>query len=363
MSRRYPHALTTGASTTPEAPHVHAELRNPPRRVERTCSYDSIVTTCVRCNYDLRLLAPGGSCPECGTPIALTKRHGDLLQSDGAWLRTTRNGVIAVMAGCVGLWLSFALAMSQTLDPIAPPPGASLFFAALFAATAFMLAGFWLSTPEPDGAAPPRSTRRVAGLRLAKMLIPIMIIASVAPASFFDWGSAMSPAPRWDRVAADVAFAACGAVYVIFLVARLQDLDARVPLSWYRRQRREKSRRRRRREEQSSSSPPPWYHRPMFPRIGRRLHWRYWRAAIRLRKAVPTARRWLVNFMRTASLVATIAAGVVIAILPTCLGPWRLSMPVGAMMWLIAIGMFSLLIVLSEVFGRAVNLVAVLWRR
>ncbi|MCH9035577.1 MAG: hypothetical protein IID42_13930, partial [Planctomycetes bacterium] len=64
---------------------------------------------CTHCGYNLRGLAEGGRCPECGTAIAQSS-HGNLLSAaDPAWLQRVYRGQALVCAGCVVLVTHFFL--------------------------------------------------------------------------------------------------------------------------------------------------------------------------------------------------------------------------------------------------------------
>ncbi len=56
---------------------------------------------CVGCEYDLRTLAPGSRCPECGEPVARSLIPTQLCLSDPAWLQGVSNGLMLVLGGLV----------------------------------------------------------------------------------------------------------------------------------------------------------------------------------------------------------------------------------------------------------------------
>jgi hypothetical protein len=74
---------------------------------------------CVKCGYDLSGLDPGGSCPECGAPVARALR-GDLLSAaDPSWLRSVYRGLNLVAIGSIIVLLripTFGLIMVTAED-------------------------------------------------------------------------------------------------------------------------------------------------------------------------------------------------------------------------------------------------------
>src|SRR5690348_13310365 len=54
---------------------------------------------CRKCGYDLRAAEPGGMCPECGSPVALSARPDLLRFADPAWVATLASGVRFILWG------------------------------------------------------------------------------------------------------------------------------------------------------------------------------------------------------------------------------------------------------------------------
>ncbi|MHC4108753.1 MAG: hypothetical protein ACYSTY_11770, partial [Planctomycetota bacterium] len=84
----------------------------------------SAAPLCVKCGYDLSGLDPGGSCPECGAPVAGALR-GDLLSAaDPSWLRSVHRGVLLLGIGSLIVVLRLPLlflidyAMGDFLDEV-----------------------------------------------------------------------------------------------------------------------------------------------------------------------------------------------------------------------------------------------------
>ncbi|MHC4447354.1 MAG: hypothetical protein ACYSXF_06195 [Planctomycetota bacterium] len=55
---------------------------------------------CVKCGYDLSGLDPGGSCPECGAPVAGALRGDLLAAADPWWLSKVHRGLVLITIGC-----------------------------------------------------------------------------------------------------------------------------------------------------------------------------------------------------------------------------------------------------------------------
>lgn len=110
---------------------------------------------CLRCGYNLRGLAPDGSCPECGTAIGRSA-HGDMLRfCDPVWVSKLARGMNY-------LWWGLALAIcAPVVWPAIVVPTSYLGIAhehamvvcAAYLLFSFMLAciGIWLlTTPDPS---------------------------------------------------------------------------------------------------------------------------------------------------------------------------------------------------------------------
>lgn len=79
-------------------------------------------TPCIHCGYNLRGLAAGGQCPECGHAIAESLR-GDLLRfANPDWLRKVRLGItvqlVGIVISLVMISATTALAVGGVIDPL-----------------------------------------------------------------------------------------------------------------------------------------------------------------------------------------------------------------------------------------------------
>lgn len=82
---------------------------------------------CLSCGYNLRGLAPGGRCPECGVAIGRSA-HGDLLRfCSPRWLRTITRGINLLILGLV-LCLLYSIFMAGFFRPwwLDPPAGLAI---------------------------------------------------------------------------------------------------------------------------------------------------------------------------------------------------------------------------------------------
>src|SRR5579862_7798202 len=97
---------------------------------------------CIRCGYNLRMIAADGRCPECGTEASRSV-HGDLLSyADPAWVHALRNAVLIML---INTLVRFVLGMTAGL---LRAPAATALLGILFEAAS--VAAMWmLTTPEP----------------------------------------------------------------------------------------------------------------------------------------------------------------------------------------------------------------------
>lgn len=94
---------------------------------------------CLHCGYNLRgvSLAPGGACPECGMPIAVSLRTDRMAGAPHKWLATLRLGATLFE---VGAWLSLPL---------------------LYLGVSVSAIGLWLVTiPQPGRPEPSKDERQ-----------------------------------------------------------------------------------------------------------------------------------------------------------------------------------------------------------
>lgn len=134
---------------------------------------------CRGCGYDVRLFAESARCPECGTPVSVSRRSEKLVDADPHWLRTVRRG-----QGLVAL-AAFAIALtcvSTCVSGIVLPARSSWFewtftgilvlAAASLAAGAFMVSSL---DPRESEREAPRSDRMV--FRASSVIACVLTIA------------------------------------------------------------------------------------------------------------------------------------------------------------------------------------------
>lgn len=145
---------------------------------------------CVNCGYNLRGLAPGGDCPECGSAVRQSLREDRLADAPLAWLRRVRWGAYVLVAALVLLpvvnlvpaavlaWGAWAPSMTLVQLGVVLAWGVNLL------AVGVGVMGLWLLTaPEPGRAEPatdwrPRAAGRVA--LLAWAVLTFGVVATVA---------------------------------------------------------------------------------------------------------------------------------------------------------------------------------------
>ena len=64
---------------------------------------------CVQCEYNLRTLAVGGQCPECGLPVVKSLRTSDLCAAASDWLAEVRHGFARTTFGAAVFLFSVVL--------------------------------------------------------------------------------------------------------------------------------------------------------------------------------------------------------------------------------------------------------------
>ena len=139
---------------------------------------------CVHCRYDLRTLAAGSLCPECGRAVADSLRRFDFDSAPEDWLRNLAAGARWLMAACLAtlITLGLAFALPATLDRFSQSQGPLLPCDAVLGLVLGPLAGFiggWrITRPDPRtlGRGEGLSLRRATRLSLLPMAIPAFAI-------------------------------------------------------------------------------------------------------------------------------------------------------------------------------------------
>ena len=156
-------------------PSVGSPPNAPPEKV----AWNPADALCRGCGYDVRLFAESARCPECGTPVSVSRRSEKLVDADPHWLRTVRRG-----QGLVAL-AAFAIALtclSTCVSGIVLPARSSWFewtftgilvlAAASLAAGAFMVSSL---DPRESEREAPRSDRMI--FRTSSVIACVLTIA------------------------------------------------------------------------------------------------------------------------------------------------------------------------------------------
>jgi len=122
---------------------------------------------CRKCGYNLRAADPGGRCPECGSPVAVSARPELLRFADPAWVATLATGVRFILWGTLVAAVVTAAGLSAF--------GESLLGGLVTIAGGLVhFYGAWLLTaPNPStfGRDETLTTRKVVRLALATGLV------------------------------------------------------------------------------------------------------------------------------------------------------------------------------------------------
>jgi ribosomal protein L37E len=134
---------------------------------------------CIRCGYNLHGLTMGGTCPECGTPVARTLDGNVLRYSSPEYLNKLQRGILFIVISYI-----LSLAMMLLMIPIAllaafaefdsntdysvivMAAGLLITFIGLAVGIISVLGWWWFSEPDTDFVgAPPMVTSSLLALR------------------------------------------------------------------------------------------------------------------------------------------------------------------------------------------------------
>lgn len=109
---------------------------------------------CIRCGYNLIGLPTERVCPECGTPIALSRAGGQLVNSAPEYLKRLSEGltiiIVSALAGLMLIAIGFSLIFLLRDEGRTVP---TLLFVlevlGVGATAAAFLGGWWFSVPDP----------------------------------------------------------------------------------------------------------------------------------------------------------------------------------------------------------------------
>ena len=152
---------------------------------------------CVRCRYDLKGLAPDGSCPECGTPTERSFGGDRLSLADPSWLARLVRGQTLITSGICLLVLGMVLAavalaaragpLSTNTEPIVITM--VLYSGVIVSAAALLSTGLLLATtqdPSMRGFERTYSSRILAryGLVAQVVFVGLALAIDALPLSF-----------------------------------------------------------------------------------------------------------------------------------------------------------------------------------
>ncbi|MBL9119251.1 MAG: hypothetical protein JNL80_04970 [Phycisphaerae bacterium] len=134
---------------------------------------------CRGCGYDVRLFAESARCPECGTPVSVSRRSEKLVDADPHWLRTVRRGqgLVALAAFAIAL-TCLSTCVSGIVLPTRGPWFEWMFTGVLVVAAASLAAGaFMVSSLDPRESEreAPRSDRMI--FRISSVIACVLTIA------------------------------------------------------------------------------------------------------------------------------------------------------------------------------------------
>lgn len=186
--------------------------------------------TCVQCGYNLRGLASGGTCPECGRDIRESLSRDRLMFADEQWLRVVTAGVTTIACGVALMTALYVLlgplvflVMWIAGDGASPGHGlamVNLLLAPLMAAV--FLAGIFAATAReplrPSDAQPLALRWTVRGAAVIACMIAALTALPQGP----DWFMSPGIRPLFEVP----AFATMGGVllYMAWLVGRVPDV-------------------------------------------------------------------------------------------------------------------------------------------
>lgn len=174
---------------------------------------------CIKCAYALDGLPPDGSCPECGTSIALSLREPTLANADPEYLATLRSGLSFVLNGILLLIITTIAFTAIAL--ILQNTGQAVTFvleAALILVSGLILFGYWkYTTPDPSQVALETTRSARATIRL---VVVAQAVVSVAGFIVEVLGASLStpPAPGAPGPALNLAEVLSYALMVIGII-------------------------------------------------------------------------------------------------------------------------------------------------
>jgi hypothetical protein len=183
---------------------------------------------CVGCGYDLRGLAPDGTCPECGTPVARALRGDALAAADPDWLRRIAIGLQLVGIGCIVLILRVPVwvmldALADDLLDARPVVRQAMQIVVNFATMSLLLLGVaWVTTLDPRRAEDeqPFGLRRVARAGAVAALVVALLDEAIELAGG-GLPALPSSATAWLSIIATVVAVVASTYYLAGIIDRI----------------------------------------------------------------------------------------------------------------------------------------------
>ncbi|HTW95877.1 MAG TPA: hypothetical protein VMD30_13825 [Tepidisphaeraceae bacterium] len=145
---------------------------------DEVCSGPAVVagdTPCRKCQYNLRSLALDGLCPECGTPVAMSIRGGDLLcYADPHWVERLARGTWLLLASIlIGIGLGIVRGIVGVLTNTGEQMPAIWPVVSTAVGAVNLLGIFFATTRDPSGQG---EDQYGAARKLARTMLPIVVM-------------------------------------------------------------------------------------------------------------------------------------------------------------------------------------------
>lgn len=129
---------------------------------------------CRRCSYNLRGLAPQGTCPECGNPIA-PSMDGELLRNaDPRWVGTLSRGAALIMWGLILSLVAYTVGDLSTFSYSAFVITRQI---PMVLASLLVLPGAWLLTVRDPGK--PAAKKLITAQRIIRIFVVLALLDEI----------------------------------------------------------------------------------------------------------------------------------------------------------------------------------------
>ena len=177
--------------------------------------------SCRRCQYNLRGMALGGLCPECGVPVALSIGDDLLCHAEPAWIDTVRRGVMVLF------WTTVSV-VGVTLVGIFLLPGLKYGLTPVLVSGGYgigIVVGQWLATtPDPSGRGEDRYGTARRWVRLTAAAGAVHVVVNFAQRTMH-----FPPPAHLAITSAGQALSAVSVVGTVVTLQYLGKLAGRIP--------------------------------------------------------------------------------------------------------------------------------------